>query len=185
MEQDAVLKYQIKTQNIAWALRQEMGYPLFAPANECTAFAGGGIADLAKGMEVAVLATQMRKDVIYLGWRTVADAAPASFAVALREMLQVDWIDGVFPYAGDDTAPIVLVSTRRDEHIAVGPRGLLERRAGKPRALGTGKARAMRRIRRAAGTMADRLADNNVFLPRGDPWREPPASPRETIIRFG
>ncbi len=185
LEQDAVLKYQIKTQNIAWGLRQEMGYPLFAPANDCTAFAGGGIADLAKGMEIAVLATQMRKDVIYLGWRTVADAAPARFAVALREMLQVDWIDGLFPHAADDTAPIVLVSSGRDEHIAVGPRGLLERRAGKPRALRVGKARAMRRIRPAASTMADRLAENNVFLPRGDAWREPPASPGETIIRFG
>lgn len=185
MEQDAVRKYQIKTQNIAWALRQQMGYPLYAPANDCTAFAGGGLADLAKGMEIAVLAKQMRKDVIYLGWRTVADAAPTIFAVALREMLQVDWIDGLLPHAADDTAPIMLVSTRRDEHIAVGPRGFLERRAGKPGALGTGKARAMRRIRCAAATMADRLADNNVFLPRGAAWREPSPSSSETIIRFG
>lgn len=185
MKQDAVLNYQIKTQNIAWGLRQEMGYPLFAPTNDCTAFAGGGHADLAKGMEIAVLAIQMRKDVIYLGWQDVADAAPSTFAVALREMLQVDWVDGLFPFAADDTAPIVLVSTKRDEHIAVGLRGLLERRPGKPGALGKGKARAMRRIRRAAATMRNELAENNVWLPRGDPWREPPASERETIIRFG
>ena len=73
MKHDAVLNYQIKTQNIAWGLRQEMGYPLFAPTNDCTAFAGGGLADLAKGMEIAVLAAQMRKDVIYLGWQDVAN----------------------------------------------------------------------------------------------------------------
>lgn len=184
MEQDAVLNYQIKNQNIAWGLRQQMGYPLPAPANDCTAFAGGGLADLAKGMEIAVLATQMRKDVIYLGWRTVADAAPATFSVALREILQVDWIHGLIPYASDDIAPVLLVTTRREEHIAVEPRGLLERRPGKPGALGTGKARAMRRIRRAAATMADRLADNNVFMLRGEAWREPPTSSGETIIRF-
>lgn len=185
MSHDRVYEYQLRNQKFAWGLRQQMGYPLFAPANDCTAFAGGGIADFALGMEIAVLATQMRKDIVHLGWRDVADAEPTTFAVALREMVQVDWLDGLFPFAEDDMAPIVLVSTRRDKNIAVGPRGLLERRSGKPKALGKGKARAMRRIRRAAAAMSDQLADAHVFLNRGEAWREPPASSHDTIVRFG
>lgn len=185
MKQDYVLKYQIRMQNFAWGLRQQMGYPLFAPANDCTAFAGGGHADFAKGMEIACLASQMRKDVVYLGWTGVADAAPTTFAVAIREMLQVDWLDRMVPWAADDVSPILLASTRHDEHVVVGSRGLLERRSGKPaKALGKGRKLAMQRIRRAAATMGERLAANNVLLAPGEAWREPPALSGDTVVRF-
>jgi hypothetical protein len=120
------------------------------------------------------------------GLLPMARQPDGSYIVSNDLRTDLDGQEGLrFPYAADDSSPIMLVSTRRDEHILVGPRGLLERRPGKPGSLGTGKARAMRRIRRAAATMADRLADNNVFLPRGDAWREPPASSGDTIIRFG
>jgi len=185
MAHDTVLKYRIKMQNFAWGLRQQMGYPLFAPANDCTAFAGGGLADFAKGMEVACLANQMRKDVVYLGWSAPADAAPTTFAVAIREMLQVAWLDSMVPWAADDILPILLVSIRHDQHVVVGSRGLLERRSGTPaNALGRGRKLAMQRIRRAAATMGDHLAANNVLLAPGEAWREPPTASGDTVVRF-
>lgn len=186
MSHDAYLGHQVRNQNFAWGLRQEMGYPLFAPANDCTAFAGGAVPDIAYSMEICCIASAMRKDIIYLGWSHVDDAEPSGIAVALRDMLHVDWIDRLFPWAADAASPIVLVSTRRDEHIAVGARGLLEQRVGKPaKALGKGKRLAMQRIRRAAATMGDELAANNIHLPRGSEWQEPPRSSGETIVRFG
>lgn len=185
MAQATVLKYQIKMQNFAWGLRQQMGYPLFAPANDCTAFAGGGLADFAKGMEVACLATQMRKDIVYLGWTDPADAAPTTFAVAIREMLQVDWLDRMVPWAADDISPILLVSIQHDEHVVVGSRGLLERPTGKPaKELGKGRKLAMQRIRRAAATMGDHLAANNVLLAPGEAWREPSTPSGDAVVRF-
>lgn len=186
MSHDTYLGHQVRNQNFAWGLRQEMGYPLFAPANDCTAFAGGAVPDIAYSMEICCIASAMRKDIVYLGWSNVDDVEPSGIAVALRHMLHVDWIDRLLPWAADVASPIVLVSTRRDEHIAVGARGLLEQRVGKPaKALRKGKRLAMQRIRRAAATMGDTLAEGNVFLPRGSEWRDPPRSSGETVVRFG
>lgn len=175
----------LKTQKYCLAVRQQLGYPLFKPAIDCTAFASGGIADFAKGMEIAVLAETMRKDFVYTGWDDFSDKEPARIGVAIREMLHVDWIDLCFLWAADDTAPLVIVPTRRDEHIIVGERGLLERRAGRPaKALGKGKKLAAARVLRAAATMGDDLLESNLFVPPGGTWQEPVAAPVETIVRF-
>lgn len=176
----------LKTQKYCLAVRQQLGYPLFKPAIHCTAFASGGIADLAKGMEIAVLAETMRKDFVYTAWKDFSEKEPAQIGVALRAMLHVDWVDPCFLWAADDVAPLVIVPTRRDEHIVVGERGLLERRAGRPAtALGRGKKLAAVRVRRAAATMRDELLEGNVFVPRGGTWQEPAAATCETIVRFG
>lgn len=176
----------LNTQNYCLAVRQQLGYPLFKPANDCTTFASGGIADITKGLEIAQLAETMRKDVVYTAWNDLADREPASIGVALREMLCVDWIDRCFLWAANDTAPLVIVPTRLHEHIIVGTRGFLERRPGRPaQNLGKGKKLALARVRRAAATMGDELLQGNVFVPTGGEWREPTMTACETIVRFG
>lgn len=176
----------LKTQKYCLAVRQQLGYPLTKPANDCTAFASGGIADVAKGMEIAALAETMRKDFVYAGWTDFSNKEPAQISVAMREMLHVDWIDRCFLWAADDVAPLVIVPVRGDEHIIVGGRGLLERREGRPaKALGKGKKLAAARVRLAAATMRDELLESNVFVPRGGTWREPVAGTCDTIVRFG
>lgn len=174
---------QVRHQNFMWAVRREMGWPAFKPINDCLAFSSGRPLDFEIGAELGRLAQAMRKDMIYSGWSSATAREPSGFTVVIRELLSVDIVDRVLPWAADDHSPIVLVSTRGDEVFAVGKRGLLERMAGKPPRLAEGRKRAMKRIRAAIATMSDEVAENNVWLPAGAPWVEPD-QPLETVIRF-
>lgn len=100
-------------------------------------------------------------------------------------MLTVDIVDRVVPYAANDDAPIVLVSTKGDEFFAIDTRGSLVRVAGKPKRLGDGRKRAMRRIKAAAATMRDDLLPGNRRMLWGAETIEPDTTPVETIVRFG
>lgn len=174
----------LKHQNWMWAVRREMGWPPFKPCNDAIAFGAGRKMDLAVGVEIARLAQAMRKDLVYSGWPSTAAVEPDGYAIAYRELLAVDVVDRCFPFAADETGPMILVSTRADEHFAVGRRGFLERLSGKPKHLRRGRALALRRIRAAAAAMGDELAPTNVWVPAGAEWVEPPAT-LETVVRFG
>lgn len=175
----------LKMQNHALAIRQELGYPLYKPIDEIPAFTGGGTADIARAMEIAAVAQAMRKDLVYVAWGDPADSKPVDYAVAFREPNFVDWIDRCFFWSADETSPIVIVSSRRDEHFARSARGLLERRPGIPaKNMTKGKKLAMRRILSAAAAMSDQLAKDNVYLPRGSSWSEPVAASGECIVRL-
>ena len=171
-------------QNFMLALRQQMGWPSFKPANDAICFSSGREMDIGTGMEMGRIAQIMRKDLVYSGWTSLRATEPSGFAIAYRELLTVDIIDRLVPFAANDTAPIVFVSTRADEHFAVDPRGSLARVPGKPKAIGRGRKLAMKRIKAAAGAMGDRLLENNRFVPTGADWIEPEA-PIETVVRFG
>lgn len=173
----------LRHQNFMWGVRREMGWPLFRPVNDCLAFVSGRPMDIEVGLETARVAQVMRKDLIYAGWPSTVAVEPDAFAVIIRELLQVDVIDRCFPWAADETSAIVLVSTRVDESFAIGRRGLLERRPGKPKGLGKGRKLAAKRIRAAAAAMGDELVANNIWLPHGEAWVEPDA-PVETVVRF-
>ena len=99
-------------------------------------------------------------------------------------MLSVDIVDRLVPYAANDEAPIVFVSTRADEHFTVDSRGSLVRVPGKPKAIGKGRKLAMKRIKATAASMGNELLENNRWVAPGADWIQPEA-PTETIVRFG
>lgn len=171
-------------QNFMLAIRREMGWPTFRPANDAIAFCSGREMNFEVGAEMARIAQTLRKDAIYTGWANSTVALPTSFTVVYRELLAVDIVDRVVPYAANDDAPIVFVSTRADEVFAVDRRGTLVRVPGKPKAIGIGRKLAMKRIKATAATLGDTLLEGNRFVAPGAEWIEPEA-PLETIVRFG
>lgn len=174
----------IHHQNFMLAVRREMGWPTFKPANDAIAFCSGKKMDFVVGSEMARIAQMLRKDAVYTGWANMAASTPLGFSIAYREMLTVDIIDHVVPFAANDDAPITFVSTRGDEHFAIDHRGTLIRVPGKPKNIGTGRKLAMKRIRATAATMGAELLADNRFVPFGSDWIEPETS-LETIVRFG
>ncbi len=174
----------IKQQNFMLAVRRELGCPSFKPCNDAIAFCSGRKMDFEVGAEIARIAETLRKDAVYTGWTNMAANKPLGFAIVYREMLAIDVIDHVVPFAANDDAPIVFVSTREDEHFATDHRGSLVRIPGKPKNIGTGRKLAMKRIRATASTMGDKLLADNRLVPFGSDWIEP-RSPSDTIVRFG
>lgn len=176
----------LKTQQFCLSIRHLLGYPLYKPVNDCTAFASGGPVDIGKAMDLARLAEQSRKDFVYTAWNDLADRDPATIAVALRETDGIEMLDRCFLWAANDDAPLVIVSTRADVHIVMGARGFLERHPGRPaKALAAGKALAARRVRATVKLMGSELLDSNVVVPAGGEWRDQPPVRRETVVRFG
>lgn len=175
----------LRHQKTMLALRQQMGWPAFKPANDCIAFTSGKPSDFEVGIELGRIAQMLGKDLIYSGWASVDATTPIGFTIAYRELLAVDIVDRVFPYAANDQAPVVLVGTRADEHFAIDGRGSLTRMPGKPKSLGAGRRLAMKRIKAAAKTMGDELLASNRHVPWGATEIEPEATVAETVVRFG
>lgn len=171
-------------QNFMLALREEMGWPSFRPANDCISWASGQEFCFDVGNELARVAQMVGRDVIYTGWASARAKDPTSVAIAYRELLTIHIVDRLVPYAANDRAPIILVSTSADEFFAIDRRGSLARVAGKPKGIGKGKALAMKRIKAAASMMGDELLANNRFVPPGADWIEP-EKPFEAVVRFG
>lgn len=170
-------------QNFMLAVRRQMGWPTFKPANDAIAFCSGRRMDLEVGAEMARIAHTMRKDAVYTGWASMRASTPLGFTIVYRELLTVDVIGRVVPYAANDDAPIVFVSTHADEVFAVDRRGSLVRLPGRPKNIGKGHRLAMKRIRATAATIGDDLLQGNCFVPTGGEWIEPDAQV-ETIVRF-
>lgn len=173
----------IHHQNTMLAVRTEMGWPAYRPANDAIGFTSGRVLDADVGAELARLAQAMRKDLIYSQWRDVRSKDPAAFTIVYRQLHAVDIVDRVIPWAANDTAPVVFLSTRTDETYAIDARGSLTRIFGRPAKIAAGRKLAMKRIKAAATTKGDELLANNTFLKPGQPWVEPVAS-AGTIVRF-
>ena len=174
----------LRHQNFMLAVRREMGWPLFKPANDCIGFSSGQEMDFAVGTEIARIGQLLHKDVIYTGWASIKATQPTSFAIAYRELLTTDIVDRLVPYAANDQAPLILVSTRADEFFSIDRRGSLVRVPGKPKAIAKGRKLAMQRIKAAAAAMEDELMENNRFVPPGADWVEPEAE-TGIVVRFG
>jgi hypothetical protein len=181
MEQTSTLS--LRRQNFMLAVRAEMGWPQFAPANDCIAFCSGRPMDFEVGSEMAHIVTMERKDAVYAGWASVSATEP-TFAIVYRELLSVDVIDRVVPYAEHQDSPIVFVSTTADEFFAVDRRGSLLRLQGKPKNIGKGRKLAMKRIKSAAAASERTLLESNRLIPHGGDWIAPqPAN--DVIVKFG
>ena len=66
---------------------------------------------VAAARELARVAQMAGRDVIYTGWASARAKDPTSVAIAYREMLTIDIVDGLVPFAASDRSPIILVST--------------------------------------------------------------------------
>jgi hypothetical protein len=170
-------------QNTSLALRLEMGWPIFKPVNDCISFTAGRAVDFQQGLELGRIAQILGKDVIHSSWASGKAVKPAAFCVAYRELLAVDIIDRVVPFAANDDDRVILVSTRSDEHFAIDGRGSLVRVAGKPKRLGEGRKRAMKRIKTVASTLGGEMLASNRLVPIGGTVA--PEVPFETTVRFG
>lgn len=175
----------LRHQQTMLALRQEMGLPLVKPANDCIAFTSGKPSDFEVGMELGRIATMLNKDLIYSGWTTAKAREPIDFTIAIRELLTVDIVTGLVPFAANDEAPIVLISIRGNDVFKIDSRGSLVRVHGKPASMGKGRKLALRRIRAAAATMRDDLLPGNRHVPWGAESIQPEVAAAETIVRFG
>lgn len=173
----------LRHQQFMLAVRHEMGWPAFRPANDAIAFCTGREMNFEVGAEMARITQMLRKDAIYTGWANSSAALPTSFTIVYRELLAVDIVDRVVPFAASEDAPIVFVSTRADEIFGIDRRGAMVRVPGKPKTIGTGRRLAMKRIKVTAATMGDTLLEGNRFLARGAEWIEP-ADTLETVVRF-
>lgn len=171
-------------QNFMIALRQQMGWPSFKPANDCVGWTSGMPMDAAVGMEVARVAQLLGKDIVYSGWKTTTARSTTGLSIAYRELLTIDVVDQLVPWAANDEAPLLLVNVRGDELFGIDRRGSLFRQPGKPKNLTNGRKLAIRRIKAAAAAMDQALNPNNRHVPWGDPSIEPEAAV-ETIVRFG
>ena len=163
------------------AIRILMGLPPYRPASDSIEFLSGAPLNIRLGMQAGQLAASMQKDVIYSGWKTPLSVEPESHSVIVRELMTIDVADRCVPCMVDDAAPLTLVSLRADEQFVIGARGLLERVAGKPKALGQGRKRAMRRIRSLVATLGDELALTTQQISCGDRWVGPEGA---IAIRF-
>jgi hypothetical protein len=180
------IHHNLKLQNHALAIRQELGFPLTPMANESVKFTAGGEIDIMRRIELARLAEEMSRDFIYCAWTSVTAEAPASVAVVFREEHLVDVIGDCVLWASDNDAPLVLLNERGGEHFVRGARNVLERRAGLPgKNLSKGKRLALRRVRNAAAARGDNLLPGNAFVPNGERWADHrPQMQNETIVRL-
>lgn len=173
----------VRHQNFMLALRQLMGWPTFAPVNNAIAFTSGQTMSAPVGVELGRIAQALNKDLVYSGWSTIPAREPDGFAVAFRDLVTVDIIDRLVPFAADDRARVILVSTSTDEHFAIDTRGSLIRMAGRPKAVRDGRALAMSRIKAVAATRSSDLLPDNQFVATGAAVTCPQPL-HETIVRF-
>lgn len=171
-------------QNMMLALRLELGWPSFKPANDSIGFCAGRPVDIEYGMELARIAQMLGKDLVHASWSSGTDREPSSFTVAYRMMFSVDVIKELVPFAANDDAPILLVSTRDDEFFAIDHRGSLARATGKPKNIGKGRRLAMKRIKATAATLGSEMLANR-FVPTGASSIEPDVPADGVIVRFG
>jgi len=176
----------LKLQNHALAVRRELGFPLYGTANQSAKFTAAGVADIARGLELSVMARDMSRDLVYFGWASLQDEQPVSIALAFREEHFVDWIDGCTLWAADHEVPLILVDEIGKQHFVRAARGAFERREGLPaKKLAAGKRLAMRRVRRTLAAMPWEVASDNVWMPRGASWADYEPQPKDgTCIRF-
>lgn len=171
-------------QNHSLAIRTELGYPLFIPANATMAFAAGRKFDLAVGMDLVRHAERGNKDFVYAGWATITDDAPCDYTLVIRQQVSVDVITDVTFWAADDVSPLVIISSERNMYFELDGRLNLQQRSGRPgRKILQGERRAMERILRSAELLDGTVLDGTDWVKNGGDW-VPPTTSRENVVNF-
>lgn len=175
----------VRRQQIAWAVKTELGFQICTVPNDTLTMAGGEVADPVKAMELAAMAPKLKTDLLYLGFRTTKAKEPCQVALAFRDDLCVDWRDQLQLYAADQNAPLILVDVARGERYVRAGRNQLIRMEGVPANLARGRKLAMARVRRTAAIMPQELSAGHFFVPPGDDvLRHRPDATGETVVRL-
>lgn len=175
----------VRHQQLAWAIKVELGFQICGVPNDCLTMSAGAVANPVKAMELAAIAPKLKSDLVYLGFRTAKAKEPCQIALAWRDDLCVDWRDGLQPYAADQDSPLILVDAARGEHYARGGRNQLIRMEGVPASLARGRKLAMARIRRTAVIMPQELSGGSFLVPPGeDVLDHRPEPSAETVVRL-
>jgi hypothetical protein len=172
----------VRHQQIALAIKVELGFQICGVPNDCLTMASGGVADPVKAIELAKVASDLKTDLVHLGFRTSKAKAPCQIALAYRDDLVVDWRDGLQLYAADQTSPLILVDEARRQFFERGLRNQLIRFGGVPSNLAKGSRLAMARVRRTAAIMRSELLDTNYFVPRGEPVEDHKPQAEGTVV---
>ncbi len=171
----------VHRQRFTLALRREMGWPSFRPANDCLDFSIGGPVDTVTGLKLARIVERECKDLIHTSWRRPAAPWPCDFAVVIRMLLTLDVVTGLAPWCAGDDDPVILVGV--DEFFAHDRRGSLVRLAGRPAMIVPGRRLALRRIEAAARARSVRHLAGKRLVRTGGDWIEPEV-PAEIPVRF-
>ncbi len=178
------LKNLILQQNLVLGLRQQIGYPLYAPSRHTMAFSSGRPVDLVRRMEMSVAAEDMQRDIVYVAFKSLNSQYCVSISLAIRERNYVDWVSNVVAWAKDETSDIVLVDRPGNQHFVLNERCQLERREGLPTAhLTAGRKLASERIRAAAAALPQELQDHNQLVPPTG-WAHRVAIRQENLVGF-
>lgn len=178
------LKNLILQQNLVLGLRQQIGYPLYAPARHTMAFSSGRPVDLVRRMEMSVTAEDMQRDIVYVAFKSLNSEHCVSISLAIRERNYVDWVSNVVAWAKDETSDIVLIDRTGNEHFFLNERCQLERSEGVPDVhLTAGRMLASERIRAAAAALPQRLQDHNQLLPETG-WADRVPIRQEIVVGF-
>lgn len=183
-ERDKMTLTKSMMQNHSLAIRAEMGYPLYAPANHTLAFAAGRKFDFQVGMDLARHAEMGGKDFVYAGWASIHDDAPTDYTLVVRQPDVIDILPGAQFWAAGDQSPVVILLQQRDMYFELDARLNLQQRSGRPgRRLALGIKRAMERIRHRADLLEGTELDENAWVRNGGDWT-PPAPPQASAVFF-
>lgn len=163
----------------AWThgLRVAMGYPACAPVANPVAFASGGHKDLIEALEIASIAEQTGRDIVYVEFGLPIANGPINVALATRATFHVEWHPDVRLYAASDDAPIELLTNMH--RWSIGSRSMLTASALPPRnRVKRGIERANRRWRDVTERVHGVTLTGSLFVPAGGRYAD--AVPTET-----
>lgn len=157
----------LRNQKVAWSLKRLLGLPTYAAPDNGLHVAAGGIADTAKGAQIAVLAGATGRDVLYLGFRTGRAKEVSQLGIGWRGSVAIEWREGLKLYAPSAPGPLVLLDTHRGCSFVRGARNSLVEQPGLPKDINRGHRVAMTRLRQAVAQMCcDELAPDLSFVPQ-------------------
>ena len=146
----------LRHQKHAWALRHEMGFPADHKLTPSIEFGTGGAIDGGIVYELVLRAMERNQDVIYAGRGNTGKSEPREYLAVMRNQHLIH-VFRCRPWAGENDAPVILVSECGKVTIRLGRDGAFECLAGAPSDIAGGHCRALARIERVAAETRTRI----------------------------
>lgn len=153
-------------QSWSHALRIEMQYPEFAPANHTVAFSSGGRKSLLEALDVCTISSEIGRDIVYIAFDKAIMDGPVEISLAIRDTVSVEWHPSARLYAASEDAALELLTDRH--RWFVGPRNVLTAAPKPSKAkIAAGIVRAMRRWQHTAMAVQGVELTGSVLVPAG------------------
>ena len=154
----------LRHQKHAWALRHEMGFPADYKLTPSIEFGTGGAIDGGILCELVLRAMERDQDIIYAGQAHAGVSEPREYLAVMRNQHLIH-VFRCRPWAGENDAPVILVSECGKVTIRLGSDSAFECLAGAPSDIAGGHCRALARIERVAAETRSRIK-THTFQPR-------------------